>query len=155
MNLRYLIAVLLLLFPLTAWGQSVSIPADSGVRGQFHVVSQTAGAITINAVTLATAGGDYTIADDLCALTADIGNWFTIVIEDDNTAVKINPLDAADTLFIPGVDIAAGDEADLIVIAAYEGAHITFVCMAINQWYATSSTNEADGTVQWIDGDAS
>ncbi len=132
-----------------------SVVLDGSVTGQVAVLSQTAGAITMNTVTLATAAGDYTIADDVCAVTADIGNWFTLVLEDDSVVVVINPLDAVDTLFIPGVDIAAGDEADSISTAAYEGAHITMVCMAINEWYATSTTTEADGTTFWADGGSS
>ncbi len=136
-----------------AAGGTVTI--DGFVQGQVPVVSQTAGAIVMNTVTLATAAGDYTIADDVCAVAADVGNWFTLINEDASVVVVINPLDAVDQLFIPGVDIAAGDEADSISTAAYEGAHITMVCMAINQWYATSATTEADGSTFWADGGSS
>lgn len=141
---------------------AISVIADGGtvtidgyVQAQVNVVSQTAGAITINTVTLVTAAGDYTIADDLCAVTADIGNWFTLVFEDDSVVVVINPLDAADVLFIPGLDIAAGDEADSDSTAAFEGAHITMTCLAVNGWYATSLSYAADGTTWWVDGGSS
>jgi hypothetical protein len=119
------------------------------------VVSQTAGAITVNTVTLATAAGDYTIADDLCAVAADIGNWFTVIIEDVSTVVKVDPLDASDQLFVAGIDVDPGHEIDSANTGDFDGAHISFVCMAINQWYATSVTRAADGTAFWTDGGAS
>ncbi len=139
----------------TSDGLGGTVVLDGSVLAQMPVVSQTAGAIVINTVTLVTAAGDYTIADDLCALAADIGNWFTLIIEDASTVIVINPLDAVDVLYIPGVDIAAGDEADSNSNANYEGAHITMVCMAVNGWYATSATADIDGTVMWIDGGSS
>ena len=57
------------------------------------VVSQTAGAIIMNTVTLVTAPGDYTIADTECEDAGDIGNWFTLVLEGDSVVVVIKPLD--------------------------------------------------------------
>ena len=132
-----------------------AVVMDGFITAQRSVVSQTAGSITVNTVTLATAAGDYTIADDLCALTADIGNWFTIIIEDVSTVVKVDPLDASDQLFIAGIDVDPGHEIDSASTGDFDGAHITMVCMAVNQWYATSVTRALDGTAFWTDGGAS
>ena len=136
-------------------GLNGSVVLDGSVLAQIPVTSLSSGALTVNAINLATAGGaDYDIPDGACHDAADVGNWVTVVIEDDSVVVSVTSDDASDVFFLPGLDIAAGRELDSISTAAYEGAHVTLVCMAAHQWYATSSTTEADGTTFWADGGA-
>ena len=138
---------------ITTDGAGGDVVIDGNVLAKVPVVSLASGALTINTINLATAGAaDYDIPDGACNAAADVGNWVTVIIEDDSVVVSITSDDASNAFFVPGLDLTAGNELDSISTAAYEGAHITLVCMAADEWYATSSTTEADGTTFWADG---
>ncbi len=112
-------------------------------------VTLASGALTINKVHLATAAADYDIPATACDATADIGTWITIIVQDKNEAISIQPLDTSNQIFIPGADIDAGHEADSEADANNgAGDHLTLVCVVADKWFATSM-----GGV-WVDGGA-
>jgi hypothetical protein len=110
-------------------------------------VTLASGTLTMNKVHLATAAADYDIPATACDASGDIGTWFTIIVQDKNEAISIQPLDTSNQLFIPGADIDAGHEADSEADANNgAGDHLTLVCVVADKWFATSM-----GGV-WVDG---
>ena len=135
--MKWLLAALLtglLFFSLgtTAW--------KKGTPGLRNVVSLASGVLTMNTVHLATAGAtDFDVPDLSCAVATDIGNWFTIVVEDASTVIEIQPLDISNILIVEGLAQSAGDEVDSCASGTEnEGCSITFTCLAADQWYSTA-----------------
>ena len=119
------------------------------------VTSLATGTLTLNSVNLATAAAQYDIPDGACDAAADVGNWVTVVIEDDSTVISIDSADASNVIYVPGLDLDAGDELDSVSTAAHEGQHITLTCLAAEGWYATSmSYISTTGVIAWADGGA-
>ena len=137
-----------------------SLILNSGVGGvvaKKAIIALASGPLTLNTVHLATAAADYDIPDGACNAAGDVGNWVTVIVEADDELIAITPDDASNVFNVPNLDITAGNELDNIVSAGHEGTHITLVCMAADQWYATSmSYNDSDGAgntdMAWIDG---
>ena len=127
---------------------------DGSVLAQVPAAAVASGAIAINSVTLATAAADYDIPDGACNAAADVGNWVTIVAEDDTTLISITSDDASNVFNVPGLDIAAGNELDNVTEAAHEGQTITLTCLAADQWYMTAGTltNGTGAAIAWADG---
>jgi hypothetical protein len=127
-----------------------TITASGGqawVKGPF--VTLASGALTINSYHLATAAADYDIPATACDASGDIGNWITVIVQDKNEAISIQPLDVSNQIFIPGADIDAGHEVDSEADANNgAGDHLTLVCVVADKWFATSM-----GGV-WVDGGA-
>lgn len=143
---------------------SVSVTTDGGtvtldgtVSGRVPTNSLASGALTVNAINLATAGAaDYDIPDGACDAAADVGNWVTVVAEDDSVVVSITSNDASNVIYVPGLDLGAGDELDSVSTAAHEGWSITLTCLAAEGWYMTGGNlNLAGGAaIGWADGGA-
>ena len=136
---------------------SIQITTDGGaVTIDGHVqalagpfVTLASGTLTVNTVHLATAAADYDIPAIACNASPDIGNWITLIVQDKNEIISIQPLDTSNQIFIPGADIDAGHEADSEADANNgAGDHLTLVCIAADKWFATSM-----GGV-WVDGGA-
>ena len=138
--------------PIITDGGTVTI--DGSVLAPAPAAAVASGAIAINSVTLATAAADYDIPDGACNAAGDVGNWVTIVVEDDTTLVSITSDDASNVFNVPGLDIAAGNELDNVVTAAHEGQNITLTCLAADQWYMTAGSLNLAGaaTIAWADG---
>ncbi len=131
-----------------------TVAIDGSVKAQVPAAAVASGAIAINSITLATAAADYDIPDGACDAAADVGNWVTIVVEDDTTLVSITSDDASNAFFVPGLDITAGNELDNVITAAHEGQNITLTCLAADQWYMTAGSLNLAGaaTIAWADG---
>lgn len=133
-----------------------SVVIDGSVLAQVPAVANSGGALALNTITLATAAADYDLPATSCAGASDVGNWVTIVIEDDTTLVSITSDDVNNVFNVPGLDIAAGRELDNVTTAAHEGQNITLTCMAQDQWYMTAGSLNLAGaaTIAWADGGA-
>jgi len=112
--------------------------------------------LTLNTVHLATASADYDIPDGGCNAANDVGNWVTVVLEDDSTVISITSDDASNVIYVPGLDLGAGDELDSASTAAHEGQSITLTCLAAEGWYMTAGNLNIGGgaSIAWADGGA-
>ena len=121
-------------------GSVTVLAAGGGFVAPVAVVSSASGTMPLNTITLATAGStDHDVPDASCAAAADIGNWFTVVVEDASTVVEIQPLDTSNILIVEGLAQSAGEEVDSCSSGTEnEGCSITFTCLAADQWYATA-----------------
>lgn len=137
-------------------GSVTVLAAGGGFVAPAAVISMTAGTLTMNTVHLATAAGDYSIPAAGCTAAADIGNWFTVVLEDASVVVVIAPLDDDDVITVPGLGLGAGDELDSVSDAAHEGVSMTLTCLALDNWYMTGGTltNATFDALAWADGGA-
>ena len=139
---------------------SVIVLTAGGAAGGLHaavpVTSLASGALTMNAINLATADAEYTVGATTCAASADIGTWFTVVLEDASASISIAPLDDDNIFTIPSLSLGAGDEVDSVSDAAHEGMSITFTCLAVNNWYMTGGDliNGTFDAIGWADGGA-
>ena len=126
----------------TTDGLGGSVVLDGSVLAQVPVVSTASGPLTMNTINLATAGAtDHDVPDATCAAAADIGTWFTLVVEDASTVVEIQPLDVSNILIVEGLAQSAGEEVDSCTSGTEnEGCSITFTCLAADQWYATAQS---------------
>lgn len=131
-----------------------TVTIDGSIVSQVAVNSLTAGTLVANTINLATASGDYDIPNTFCATAANVGNWITIVIEDDDTDVSITVNDTNNQMFVPGLDLGADDELDNVKTAAHESQNITFTCVATDKLYMTAGvlTLSTSGTIAWADG---
>lgn len=113
-----------------------------------NVVSLASGALTVNTVHLATAtAADYDIPIAACDAAGDIGNWITIIVEDDSSTIVITLDDASNIMVVPGLSLSAGDELDSSGSATGNGEHITLTCTSAEVWFATNMFGAwADGT---------
>ena len=139
--------------PIITDGGTVTI--DGYVQGQKLVVSLASGALTLNAIHLATAGGaDYDIPDGACDAAADIGTWVTVVLEDASVVVSITSDDASNIFTVPGLGaLTAGDELDSVSHTVTEGQSITLTCLTAENWYFTGGVSmHTDATIAWADG---
>ena len=127
--------------PVTLYKSAANIlTTDDQHTFRKSVVSLASGTLTLNTVTLATAGAtDFDVPDLSCNDAADIGNWFTIVVEDASTVIEIQPLDASNILIVEGLAQSAGEELDSCASGTEnEGCSITMTCLAAEQWYSTA-----------------
>jgi hypothetical protein len=125
------------------------------ITAQMPVVSLASGALTLNTIHLATAGGaDYDIPDSACDAAADLGNWVTVVLEDASVVVSITSDDASNIFTVPGLGaLTAGNELDSVSHTVTEGQSITLTCLTAENWYFTGGVSmHTDATIAWADG---
>lgn len=117
------------------------VQADAG-----PFVTLASGALTINTIHLATAAADYDIPATACDASADIGTWITVIVRDISEVISITVDDTSNIMHVTGVALGADDELDSEGAATGDGDHVTLVCMAVDNWYATATAGV------WADG---
>ena len=121
---------------------AMNIVTSGTISGAILPISQTAGALTVNAVTLATAAGDYDLPDNCDSAT---GAWVMVIVRDVGETVSVTT-QAEDAIVYKGIGtMTNGDELDSP--GAIQDS-VVFVCMVANQWWTTSNSGDwADGGV--------
>jgi hypothetical protein len=123
-----------------------TVSVDDWVSAPIRVTNYVSGALSPNGISVVTTAAEVTIAD--CE-TADVGDWYTIVVRDPTETIEIVSLDSSDVINYSGITPVAGDELDSpSEDGTTGGSSVTLVCVKADNYSAIHTSG------LWVDGGA-